>query len=214
METLTKDFKIRIEAKAKNAALVNAREELNLNLSNAAKLIKIQPSRLSAYELKREYPTESMAEKISDFLGKSPEELFPKKLKYEAKRHPSTFIFDRYIPKEKLISLNTNTKLLPAYSIEDEVLNEIDGKRIISDLFGILDKRERKILEYRFGFNNGKPETLEKVGKRFHLTRERIRQIEVESMGKLKDYAKNKGYHNNIPSLFEHYSHQKDYFHL
>jgi RNA polymerase primary sigma factor len=53
-------------------------------------------------------------------------------------------------------------------------------------LLGLLGPRERAILILRFGFHCGNPYTLEEVGAHFHLSRERIRQIEGEAMSKLR----------------------------
>ena len=49
-----------------------------------------------------------------------------------------------------------------------------------------LNDREREILQLRFGIDRGSPRTLEEVGVRFGLTRERIRQIEAKAMAKLR----------------------------
>ena len=56
----------------------------------------------------------------------------------------------------------------------------------IGRLLAPLDDREREILRLRFGLDRGEPRTLEEVGKHFHLTRERIRQIEARAMSKLR----------------------------
>lgn len=49
-----------------------------------------------------------------------------------------------------------------------------------------LNDRERKVIQYRFGLEDGYPRTLEDVGKRFSVTRERIRQIESKTLSKLR----------------------------
>lgn len=49
-----------------------------------------------------------------------------------------------------------------------------------------LNEREKKVLEMRFGLNNGQQHTLEQVGNYFGLTRERIRQIEAKALKKLR----------------------------
>ena len=50
----------------------------------------------------------------------------------------------------------------------------------------MLDERERKVLELRFGLRGEEPRTLEEVGQRFGVTRERIRQIEAKTLAKLR----------------------------
>jgi RNA polymerase primary sigma factor len=42
------------------------------------------------------------------------------------------------------------------------------------------------VLEYRFGLTGGQPKTLEEVGERFDVTRERIRQIQLTALAKIK----------------------------
>ncbi|MGB3635518.1 MAG: sigma-70 family RNA polymerase sigma factor [Rubrobacteraceae bacterium] len=49
-----------------------------------------------------------------------------------------------------------------------------------------LPARERMVLEYRFGLTGGQPKTLEEVGERFDVTRERIRQIQLTALAKIK----------------------------
>jgi RNA polymerase primary sigma factor len=59
----------------------------------------------------------------------------------------------------------------------------------VADLMECLDDREREIVRLRFGFEEGRPRTLEEVGSRFNLTRERVRQIEAAAVGKLRGPA-------------------------
>lgn len=55
-----------------------------------------------------------------------------------------------------------------------------------------LTAREQKVILLRFGLEDGKPRTLEEVGKVFGITRERIRQIEAKSLRKLRNPSKSK----------------------
>jgi RNA polymerase primary sigma factor len=56
----------------------------------------------------------------------------------------------------------------------------------VEDLLDKLNRRERDILKYRYGLRGAKIETLEVVGKRFNITRERVRQIQNSAVLKLR----------------------------
>jgi RNA polymerase primary sigma factor len=59
-------------------------------------------------------------------------------------------------------------------------------KARMREALGSLPERERMVLEYRFGLTGGQPKTLEEVGERFDVTRERIRQIQLTALAKIK----------------------------
>ena len=64
------------------------------------------------------------------------------------------------------------------------------------DLLRVLETlslRERKVLELRFGLKGEHPRTLEEVGERFGVTRERIRQVEAKTLARLKNYREAQG---------------------
>jgi len=56
----------------------------------------------------------------------------------------------------------------------------------VADALGSLTEREREVLKLRFGLADGRSRTLEEVGREFHVTRERIRQIEGKALRKLR----------------------------
>ena len=58
-------------------------------------------------------------------------------------------------------------------------------KEQLEDVLSTLTPREKKVLELRFGLEDGRNRTLEEVGKEFNVTRERIRQIEAKALRKL-----------------------------
>jgi RNA polymerase primary sigma factor len=62
----------------------------------------------------------------------------------------------------------------------------------IKEVLETLSPREARVLVYRFGLEGGKPMTLEEVGKKFGVTRERIRQIEAKALRKLKHPSRRK----------------------
>jgi RNA polymerase primary sigma factor len=59
-------------------------------------------------------------------------------------------------------------------------------KKQVRDVLTNLSEREREVLEMRFGFTDGKTHTLEEVGNKFSVTRERVRQIEAKALRKLR----------------------------
>ncbi|MCC5829551.1 MAG: RNA polymerase sigma factor RpoD/SigA [Phycisphaeraceae bacterium] len=69
---------------------------------------------------------------------------------------------------------------------EENVLNE-DELATIRQLLDTIDEREATILRMRFGIDGHEPLTLKEVGERVGLTRERVRQIEIESLRKLNE---------------------------
>ncbi len=72
-----------------------------------------------------------------------------------------------------------------------EPLEEVFRQIRREELFRVLDclpARERKVLELRFGLKGERPRTLEEVGDRFGVTRERIRQVEAKTLNRLKNF--------------------------
>ena len=56
----------------------------------------------------------------------------------------------------------------------------------LEEVMETLTEREQKVIRLRYGLGDGRPRTLEEVGKEFHVTRERIRQIEAKALRKLR----------------------------
>jgi RNA polymerase primary sigma factor len=69
-----------------------------------------------------------------------------------------------------------------------EAISEIMQNEELDQTLSTLTHRERKIIELRFGLIGGHPHTLEEVGQKFGVTRERIRQIEAKTISKLRCY--------------------------
>ena len=67
-----------------------------------------------------------------------------------------------------------------------ENLSDKNMQEEIADLLGVLDDRERKIINSRFGLDGGSARTLEEVGAKFGVTRERIRQLQNIALAKLR----------------------------
>lgn len=65
-------------------------------------------------------------------------------------------------------------------------------KEQLSEVLYTLTPREEKVLKMRFGLKDGRPRTLEEVGREFNVTRERIRQIEAKALRKLRHPSRSK----------------------
>lgn len=138
------------------------------------KLIRVQRQLLQ--ELGRE-PT---PEEIADVLDITPERVreiqkisqepvsLETPIGEEEDSHLGDFIQDDNVP-------------VPAESAAFTLLKEQ-----LVDVLETLTERERRVLELRFGLEDGRSRTLEEVGKEFNVTRERIRQIEAKALRKLR----------------------------
>jgi RNA polymerase primary sigma factor len=106
------------------------------------------------------------------------------------------------------ISQNTTSLETPIGDEEDSVLGDFiaDDRQVspydatsqqmlrenIDEVLEALSDREARVLKMRFGLNGGKAMTLEEVGQKFGVTRERIRQIEAKALRKLRHPSKRK----------------------
>ena len=113
-----------------------------------------------------------------------------------------TRLSGRYV--KKLSQINRKSYSLEAHLSEDseqtlldlledesvsspmEIIAKAASAGQIHDWLETLDENEREIIKLRFGFDEKEPETLEAVGKRYGITRERVRQIEAKAIEKLK----------------------------
>ena len=137
----------------------------------------IRTSRLLVQELGREPVPEEIAERI---------EMSPDKVARVLKISKDPISLETPIGDEedtKLIDLIEYTST----SSPSKVLEMNELKEIINNaLSSVLNTREESIVRLRFGINDEKEHTLEEVGHQFQVTRERIRQIEVKAIKKLK----------------------------
>jgi RNA polymerase primary sigma factor len=77
--------------------------------------------------------------------------------------------------------IEDHSALAPAEAANHQLLKEQ-----VEDVLTALSDRERKVLQLRFGLDDGRSRTLEEVGREFKVTRERIRQIEAKALRKLR----------------------------
>ncbi|MEE8793015.1 MAG: sigma-70 family RNA polymerase sigma factor [Erysipelotrichaceae bacterium] len=75
----------------------------------------------------------------------------------------------------------------------EDYARDQDKKKLLDELLKELPEREEKILRMRYGLDDGKPKTLEEVGRECHVTRERIRQIEAKAIRRLQNMSARRG---------------------
>ena len=83
--------------------------------------------------------------------------------------------------------IEDDTTPAPADAAAQRLLHEQ-----LNEVLHTLTPREEQVLKLRFGLMDGRPRTLEEVGKEFHITRERIRQIEAKALRKLRHPSRSK----------------------
>ena len=133
-------------------------------------------------ELGREPTTEELAEVM---------ELEPAKIREIQKISQDPISIDKPVGEEEdshLVDFISNDELAAP---EEEVARNLLKEDLIKAL-GTLTERERKVIELRFGLKDGVPMTLEQVGKKLGVTRERIRQIEAKAIRKLSRASSSK----------------------
>ncbi len=144
------------------------------------KLVRV--SRQMVQELNRE-PT---AEEIAEHMDMTPE-----KVREILKISQDPVSLETPIGEEDDSHLGDFIEDQDAVAPSDAAAFEL-LKEQLEDVLHTLTDREEKVLRLRFGLDDGKPRTLEEVGKRFNVTRERIRQIEAKALRKLRHPSRSK----------------------
>ena len=142
----------------------------------------IRVSRTLLQELGRE-PT---IEEIAEGMSKGQETVVtPEKVREIMKVSQEPVSLDKPLGEEEDSRLGDfiedATALAPAEAATQQMLKE-QVEAVLDSLTG----RERRVLQLRFGLEDGRARTLEEVGKEFNVTRERIRQIEAKALRKLR----------------------------
>ncbi len=84
------------------------------------------------------------------------------------------------------------TTATPNFTVNNNVTaGDIQLRELIGNLLIVLNDKEKHIIEHRFALNQQKKQTLEQIGQKFSVTRERIRQIEKNALKKLARNAQN-----------------------
>ena len=138
------------------------------------KMARVQ--RQMTLELNREPSEEELAEKMG---------ITVEKVREVMKISQDPVSLDTPIGEEDDSHLGDFIKDERSMSPEEYATNEI-LKEEIKNVLMTLQEREQEVLELRFGLVDGTSHTLEEVGKKFNVTRERIRQIEAKALRKLR----------------------------
>jgi len=126
--------------------------------------------------LDREGNPKELTKEILEILNLTIEKAFTEKQLKGFKKHT----FEVKIEEEKLLQI-----INPAENQEIKVIEQ-EVKSKLYEILSTLTPREEKILRMRFGIGMNTDHTLEEVGRKFFVTRDRIRQIEDKALRKLK----------------------------
>jgi RNA polymerase primary sigma factor len=142
----------------------------------------IRVSRGLLQELGRE-PT---VEEIAEAMSKGQEvQVTPEKVREITKASQHPLSLDTPIGEEEDSHLGDFIEDRAALAPADAAANQL-LKEQVAAVLDSLTGRERRVLQLRFGLEDGQARTLEEVGKEFNVTRERIRQIEAKALRKLR----------------------------
>ncbi len=136
--------------------------------------------------LSQEYGREPTSEEIASGMG-----IFPEKVREIIKISQEPVSLEMPIGEEEDSHLGDfiedRSTLPPAEAASLNLL-----KDQVEEVLSTLTPRERRVLQLRFGLEDGRSRTLEEVGKEFGVTRERIRQIEAKALRKLRHPSRSK----------------------
>lgn len=189
-------FNITIQARILHGVLWAARQRMGSNKRLADHLglsqgcvgrwlaLKGVPSQ----RLRNSARWQATEKKLMELTGQSVDELFPQALSSnDFLDRPKTIEQTRGIP----MSMLSGTALAPqALPLPDEILEWAEEQAglscAIASALTTLTPREQRILTLRYGLSGGEPQSLEQVGDCEHVGKERIRQIEVKALRKLR----------------------------
>jgi RNA polymerase primary sigma factor len=136
--------------------------------------------------LVQEYGREPSSEEIGKGM-----EITPERVKEIIKASQQPVSLETPIGEEEDSHLGDfiedRSALAPADAASYQLLKEQ-----VREVLDTLSPRERRVLQLRFGLEDGRSRTLEEVGREFSVTRERIRQIEAKALRKLRHPSRSK----------------------
>src|SRR5271154_6309598 len=187
-------FDPRKGAKLSTYASLWIKQAIRRALSNQSKTIrlpvhvfdKMTHIRRAEVKLRETLDREPTDEEVADNLGLNTRRIRQYR---EASRAPVSL--DSPISTDDSTSISEHVADAHAAAPFDEIVKHNDGE-LVQAVLATLDARESRILAMRFGLDNGRPKTLEDVGKRLGVTRERIRQIQEQALQKMRVKIENR----------------------
>lgn len=175
-------------AKLSTYASLWIKQAIRRALSNQSKTIrlpvhvfdKMTHIRRAEVKLRETLDREPTDEEVADNLGLNPRRIRQYR---EAARAPVSL--DSPISIDDSTSISEHVADANAAAPFDEIVKHNDSE-LMREVLATLDARESRILSMRFGLDNGRPKTLEEVGERLGVTRERIRQIQEQALQKMR----------------------------
>jgi RNA polymerase primary sigma factor len=158
-------------------ALANQSKTIRLPVHVVDKVAHIRRAEMKLREALDREPTD---EELADELGMHPHRLRSYRQASKAPVSLDAPLGENESDRVSEIVADPNAQAPFAH-----ILRESDNA-LMRQALATLTQRERAILEMRFGLNSGEPKTLEEVGEEFHVTRERIRQIQEQALKQLR----------------------------
>lgn len=153
-----------------------------------AKLVKINWVTLSRIINLRDLPTENQQVAIACALVKPIDYLFPETLLESIKRK----VFEnrtRLLDEEQVKQISGPPLFLLTDGGIEETEEEVDRdllKQEMNHAMRTLTKRQKRVIQLRFGLEDGRSRTLKEIGEEFNVTGERIREIEAKALRLLR----------------------------
>jgi RNA polymerase primary sigma factor len=146
-------------------------------------------------ELSQKYGRDPTAEEIGEHLGLPPEKVrqaikvsqLPVSLELPMGEDEQSYLGD---------FIQDHNAIQPLDSASKQLL-----KNEISNVLSTLTFREQRVLQLRFGLEDGRARTLEEVGLEFRITRERVRQIEAKALRKLRHPSRSRKLRDYLEKL-------------
>ena len=201
--TSAKDY--RIEVRVKNNKLLQKMEEAGYatvadfcraaNLQQTVVGLFVNMKRAPINKLTGEFSKDFM--KIVDFLRCMPEDVFPKAQMQEAMK------VTKLTTKADISDVQSLTTSLRSIALppEQKMIFE-EARSSIQRAMETLAPREQRVLMLRFGFYDGIEHTFDEIGKEFNISVERVRQIEIKALRKMKGPSRSKELRKTMEDIF------------